>query len=41
MTAAWTTWVLDLLGYTPGEDTVDDLFPGSGAVAHAIEGRLL
>lgn len=23
----WTHWVLDLLGYHPGEDQVDDLFP--------------
>lgn len=33
---AWTNWVLDMLGYDPDTDTVDDLFPGSGAVtAHA------
>lgn len=37
----WTTWVLDLLGYDPSEDTVDDLFPGSGAVSRVIAGRLL
>ena len=30
---AWTNWVLDLLGYDPDTDTVDDLFPGSGAIA--------
>jgi DNA modification methylase len=29
------TWVLDALGYEEG-DTVDDLFPGSGAVSAAI-----
>lgn len=34
----WTQWVLDLLGYQPNEDTVDDLFPGSGDVQRAIEG---
>lgn len=28
----WTRWVLDMLGYQDG-DTVDDLFPGSGAVS--------
>lgn len=33
--AAWTRWVLDMLGYRPDEDELDDLFPGSGAVAHA------
>lgn len=31
----WTNWVLDLLGYTEG-DQVDDLFTGSGAVQHAL-----
>lgn len=31
----------DLLGYDPAEDTVDDLFPGSGAVSRVIAGRLL
>lgn len=35
--AAWTRWVLDLLGYQPDEDVVDDLFPGSGAVARAAQ----
>ena len=33
---AWTRWVLDLLGYDPDTDTVDDLFHGSGAVAAEI-----
>ena len=32
----WTRWVLDMLGYQPG-DQVDDLFPGSGAVQRAME----
>lgn len=31
----WTRWVLDLLGYSEG-DTVDDLFPGSGAVEREL-----
>lgn len=31
----WTRWVLDALGYDPDLDTVEDLFPGSGAVARA------
>ena len=39
--AQWVTWVLDLLGYDPDVDTVDDLFPGSGAVAEVIRGRLM
>jgi hypothetical protein len=39
---AWTRWVLDMLGYDPDEDTVDDLFHGSGAVAAEIaQGVLL
>lgn len=38
----WTRWVLDALGYDPDTDTVDDLFPGSGAVSTAIaQGVLL
>jgi len=38
----WTRWVLDALGYLQDEDTVDDLFPGSGSVAAAIaQGVLL
>lgn len=37
----WTRWVLDALGYVDG-DTVDDLFPGSGAVSNEIaQGVLL
>lgn len=31
---AWTRWVLDLLGFQPG-DEVEDVFPGSGAVERA------
>jgi len=39
---AWTRWVLDMLGYDPESDTVDDLFPGSGAVANELaQGVLL
>ena len=33
---AFTRWMLALLGAEP-DDTIDDLFPGSGAVGHAIE----
>lgn len=39
---AWTRWVLDMLGYDPETDTVDDLFGGSGAVTAEInQGTLL
>lgn len=39
--AAWTRWVLALMGYEPG-DIVVDLFPGSGAVtATTAQGALL
>lgn len=39
---AWTRWVLDMLGYDPDADTVDDLFKGSGAVqAELAQGVLL
>jgi hypothetical protein len=36
----WTRWVLDALGYDPATDVVDDLFPGSGAIAAAADGML-
>lgn len=38
--AEWTRWVLAMLGHAPGEDQVDDIFPGSGAVAAAVDGLL-
>lgn len=34
--AAFVWWVLDVLGVEPA-DTIDDLFPGSGAVTVAID----
>lgn len=38
---AWVEWVLDALGYDPTADTVDDLFPGSGAVGAVLaQGRI-
>lgn len=38
----WTHWVLLALGYDAAQDTVDDLFPGSGAVSAAVaQGVLL
>lgn len=40
--AAWTRWVLDVLGYDPDVDELVDLFPGSGSVsAAASQGVLL
>jgi hypothetical protein len=39
--AAWTRWVLDVLGYDPQADTVDDLFPGSGAVSNELRQGVL
>ena len=38
--AEWTRWVLAMLGYAPGADTVHDVFPGSGAVGAAVDGML-
>lgn len=29
-------WVLDLLGFDPEQDTLDDLFPGTGGMALAL-----
>jgi len=34
---AFCDWILNLLGYVKAEDTIDDLFPGSGSLARAIE----
>jgi hypothetical protein len=36
--AAFCSWVLDLLGYEVA-DELDDLFPGSGAMARALDAR--
>jgi len=36
--AAFALWILDLLGWTPA-DTIDDLFPGTGAVQTAWNTR--
>ena len=33
---SWTHWVLDALSYDPTEDSICDLFSGSGAVMSAI-----
>lgn len=37
----WTRWVLDMLGYNADEDTVTDMFPGSGMVTAAISQGVL
>jgi hypothetical protein len=33
---AFNEWILDLLGYRPGEDELVDLFPGTNGMAEAI-----
>lgn len=33
--AQFCHWVLDLLGYDPGRDQLDDLFPGEGSMTRA------
>lgn len=39
--SAFNDWVVDLLAYDPTEgDTLDDLFPGTGGMAHALNRRL-
>jgi hypothetical protein len=35
---AFCDWILDILGWNP-EDTVDDLYPGSGAFTEALNKR--
>lgn len=40
--AEFNRWVLDLLNFRPDEDTIDDLFPGTGGLSHAVaQGVLL
>lgn len=34
---SYTHWILDALTFDPWSDSVDDMFPGSGAVARAVE----
>lgn len=34
---AWTRWVLDALAYSPDDDEVVDMFPGSGAITAELE----
>jgi hypothetical protein len=34
--AKFNRWVLDLLAFHPDEDTIDDLFPGSGSMAATL-----
>lgn len=34
-------WILDLLGYIDGQDELDDLFPGTGGMAHALAAYVL
>lgn len=39
--AAFNQWVLDLLAFDPEQDTIDDLFPGTGSMAHTLARRPL
>lgn len=36
---AFNDWVLDLLGFDVEQDTLDDIFPGSGGMTQAIDRR--
>jgi len=33
---AFNLWILELLGFLPGEDTLDDLFPGTRGMSRAL-----
>ena len=35
--AEFNVWVLDLLGYDPSQDTIDDLFPGTNGLKKVLE----
>ncbi len=39
--ARFNRWVLDMLGYIDGEDTLDDLFPGTAGMAAALASAVL
>lgn len=36
---SFNQWVLDLLGYDPEQDTLDDLFPGARTMETALQNR--
>jgi hypothetical protein len=38
---AFCRWVLDALGYDPAEDTIDDLFPGTGVMGRVANQGVL
>jgi hypothetical protein len=33
----FNVWILDLLGYIPNEDTIDDLYPGTYGLQKVLE----
>jgi hypothetical protein len=35
--AEFNVWLLDLLGFDPSQDTIDDLFPGTGGLGKVLE----
>lgn len=35
--AAFNVWILDLLGYDPNQDQIDDLFPGTHGLSKVLE----
>ena len=37
--AAFCGWVLELLGFDPKQDTLEDLFPGTGIMGEVLAGR--
>jgi hypothetical protein len=39
--AKFNRWVLDMLGYIDGQDTIDDLYPGTGGMSAAVDAAVL
>ena len=35
---AFCRWILDLLGFDPAQDVLDDLFPGTGIMGRVVQG---
>jgi len=35
--AEFNVWILDLLGFDPEHDIIDDLFPGTNGLAKVLE----
>jgi hypothetical protein len=35
--AEFNVWILDLLGFDPDQDSIDDIFPGTGGLSQVLK----